>query len=110
MVICLKNFEKTENLGNFGVRFKFGHFGRKKSGRKNENLSAKTKSNSATLAEFGHSWEHCKCYCHVSMLDCKKREIWEWAEERVGTVEMSFLIDSRLQASFQQIAFKWDKK
>ena len=51
-----------------------------------------------------------KCYCHVSMLDCKKREIWEWAEERVVTVEMSILIDSRLQASFQQIAFKWDKK
>ena len=47
------------------------------------------------------------------MLVClivKKREIWEWAEERVGTVEMSILIDSRLQASFQQIAFKWDKK
>ena len=44
------------------------------------------------------------------MLDCKKTEIWEWAEERVGTVEMSILIDSGLQASFQQIAFKWDKK
>ena len=31
----------------------------KKSGRKNKNLSAKSMSNSATLAEFGHSWEHC---------------------------------------------------
>ena len=60
MEIFLKNSEKTENLGNFGVRFKFGHFGCEKSGRENENLSAKTKSNSATLAEFGHSWEHCR--------------------------------------------------
>ena len=39
-------------------RVKFGHFGREKSGRENKNLSAKSKSNSATLAEFGYSWEH----------------------------------------------------
>ena len=58
MEIFFKNFEKSVKLGNFGVRLKFGHFGREKSGRENENLSAKTKSNSATLAEFGHSWEH----------------------------------------------------
>ena len=57
--------KKTPKICNFPwklrilcLRVKFGHFGRDKSGWKNKNLSAKWMSNSATLAEFGHSWEH----------------------------------------------------